>query len=105
MQADISKLYGMIEKLKDKCCHSFDLADWKELTLGNCSGRHKSWIYYRRGIYFFFDTQEKRTDGSLRVVRVGTHAIKTGESKSTLWGRLKQHKGNNNSGGNHRGSR
>lgn len=40
----------------------------------------------------------------LRVVRVGTHALKTG-SKSTLWGRLSQHRGPaRDGGGNHRGS-
>ena len=39
-----------------------------------------------------------------RIVRVGTHALKPG-SRSTLLGRLSQHRGNANSGGgNHRGS-
>ncbi len=42
-------------------------------------------------------------DGS-RIVRVGTHALKTG-SKTKLWTRLKQHKGvTSTGGGNHRGS-
>lgn len=42
-------------------------------------------------------------DGS-RIVRVGTHALKTG-SKTKLWTRLKQHKGvTRTGGGNHRGS-
>ena len=39
-----------------------------------------------------------------RIVRVGTHALKTG-SKTKLWTRLKQHKGiTRTGGGNHRGS-
>lgn len=38
------------------------------------------------------------------MVRVGTHALKTGSS-TTLWHRLKQHRGTEiNNGGNHRGS-
>jgi hypothetical protein len=44
------------------------------------------------------------TGEGLRIVRVGTHALKLG-SKSTLWVRLSQHKGQEKSGGgNHRGS-
>jgi len=38
-----------------------------------------------------------------RIVRVGTHAVSSG-SKTTLWGRLRAHKGNNDGRGNHRGS-
>ena len=39
-----------------------------------------------------------------RIVRVGTHALKLG-ARSTLWGRLSQHRGKaDGSGGNHRGS-
>ena len=39
-----------------------------------------------------------------RIVRVGTHALKTGSS-TILWKRLSQHKGQKKSGGgNHRGS-
>lgn len=61
----------------------------------------------RRGVYFFFEPGELRADGSgLRVVRVGTHGLRP--SKSTLWGRLAQHKGTMGGrragGGNHRGS-
>ena len=59
-----------------------------------------------RGLYFFFEPGETRSGSGagLRVVRIGTHALKAG-SKSTLWGRLSQHRGTaRNSGGNHRGS-
>lgn len=55
-----------------------------------------------RGVYFFFEDGETRDDGRPRVVRVGTHALSAG-SKSTLRGRLAQHRGSAR-GGNHRGS-
>ncbi len=56
---------------------------------------------------FFFEDGEGREDGvTPRVVRVGTHALRP--SRSSLWGRLSQHKGNAGGsmpgGGNHRGS-
>ena len=61
-----------------------------------------------RGVYFFFEDREVREDGtSPRVVRVGTHAL-TETSRTTLWQRLAQHRGNvagtSPGGGNHRGS-
>ena len=47
---------------------------------------------------------ELRTGSSVpRVVRVGTHGLKKG-STSTLWGRLRAHRGTSTGGGNHRGS-
>ncbi|MCC6147512.1 MAG: hypothetical protein IT308_08095 [Anaerolineaceae bacterium] len=70
-------------------------------TLENCDGR-MNWP--QRGIYFFFETGENRDQSSvgLRVVRVGTHALRE-HSNTTLWHRLKQHKGNDKGGGgNHR---
>ena len=72
--------------------------------LSNCDGQ-MNWP--TRGIYFFFEKGEIRNNGDMRVVRVGTHALKTG-SKTTLWNRLRQHRGNiggvHPGGGNHRGS-
>lgn len=59
-----------------------------------------------RGVYFFFEHGEQRSDTGVgpRVVRVGTHALKDG-SGTELWTRLSQHKGQaNTGGGNHRGS-
>jgi hypothetical protein len=58
-----------------------------------------------RGVYFFREPGEYRRiqPNFLRVVRVGTHAVST-NSKSTLWGRLRTHRGGQNGGGNHRGS-
>ena len=69
-------------------------------TLGSCTGRD-GWP--KRGVYFFFEPGEIRSDGSLRVVRVGTHGLTAG-TKSTLWGRLSQHRGQATGKGNHRGS-
>jgi hypothetical protein len=60
-----------------------------------------------QGVYFFYEDGENRADGSGRVVRVGTHAL-TETSKATLWGRLRQHRGQLNGrdpgGGRHRAS-
>ncbi len=70
--------------------------------LCECSGR-LGWP--ARGVYFLFEPGEMcQSDRELpRIVRVGTHAVSTG-SKSSLWGRLRAHRGNNSGGGNHRGS-
>jgi hypothetical protein len=71
--------------------------------LANCSGR-MAWP--TRGVYFFRESGEDRTDTGRgpRIVRVGTHALRTG-ARTKLWTRLSQHKGQSASGGgNHRGS-
>ncbi len=59
----------------------------------------------RRGVYFFFEAGEVRRSNSdnLRVVRVGTHAVSNG-SRSTLWERLRAHRGRSQGSGNHRAS-
>jgi hypothetical protein len=92
---DLRRFYAILtlleHKLGGKC------------LLATCDGRMK---WPQRGVYFFFEPGEMRSHSGegLRVVRVGTHALKEG-SRATLWGRLKQHQGNlNNQGGNHRGS-
>ena len=92
----------------DDLVHFYGLLDHLRLRVGakqlvECSGR-MAWP--RRGVYFFFEHGEYRqeTGDGPRVVRVGTHALKDG-SKSTLWGRLSQHRGKASTGyGNHRGS-
>lgn len=62
------------------------------------------WNGPRRGVYFFFEPGEIRGVGTgLRVVRVGTHAVSAG-SGTTLWDRLRTHRGAMEGGGNHRGS-
>lgn len=71
--------------------------------LSDCTGR-LTWP--KRGIYFFKESGECRqeTGTGPRVVRVGTHALKAGSS-STLWSRLRQHRGAaGTGGGNQRGS-
>lgn len=58
-----------------------------------------------RGVYFFFEDGEVRAGSGSgpRVVRVGTHGLGAG-SVSTLWSRLRQHRGAAGGGGNQRGS-
>ena len=71
--------------------------------MAECTGRS---LWPKRGVYFFMEPAEMRTDSGSdpRVVRVGTHALKHG-SGNTLWQRLSQHKGKLRcGGGNHRGS-
>ena len=72
-------------------------------VLSECTGRMP---WPKRGVYFFMEPGEVRTGSGkgARVVRVGTHALKPG-AKSTLWKRLRQHRGAaTGGGGNHRGS-
>lgn len=94
----IQQYYELLEQIETKV--------GGKRTLANCDG-YMSWP--ERGVYFFFEPGEERsTSGSgLRCVRVGTHALKT-DSKSTLWIRLRQHRGKvsgrNPESGNHRGS-
>jgi hypothetical protein len=70
--------------------------------LASCSGRME---WPTRGVYFFRETGEVRTDTGKgpRIVRVGTHALKDG-SGTKLWTRLSQHRGQSDGRGNHRGS-
>lgn len=71
--------------------------------LRDCHGRMP---WPSRGIYFFFEAGEVRSDSGSgqRIVRVGTHALTT-KSRTSLWARLSQHRGVVKSGaGNHRGS-
>lgn len=71
--------------------------------LSRCSGR-MDWPV--RGVYFFQENDEARTDTGTghRIVRIGTHALKDG-ARTTIWNRLSGHKGPTKSGGgNHRGS-
>ena len=91
----LDRFYGLLGDLEGKIGGS--------RRLGDCHGR-MGWP--KRGVYFFFEPGESRfaKDFFPRVVRVGTHALKA-NSGSTLWGRLRQHKGTTNpGGGNHRGS-
>lgn len=92
---DLVHFYSLLDRLEHKVGGAMQLSE--------CSGR-MTWP--RRGVYFFFEEGERRQDSGEgpRVVRVGTHALTDG-SKSTLWGRLSQHRGpTSKENGNHRGS-
>jgi len=89
---DLKRFYSLLD--------TFELRDGGRRMLSNCSGR-MGWP--KRGVYFFYERGEDRTDTGigLRIVRVGT----TTGVKSTLWKRLRGHKGTEKTGGgNHRGS-
>ena len=93
--ADTHQFYGLLGRIAERTggCR----------TLATCDGR-MTWP--RRGVYFFFEDGEYRSEpmSDLRVVRVGTHALKPA-SGTSLWQRLSQHRGSSLSGaGNHRGS-
>ena len=93
-RTDLDRLYELLYRLGSK------LGDRR--VLSQCDGR-MNWP--KRGVYFFFESDELRAiDARPRIVRVGTHALKAG-ARSTLWGRLAQHRGTQQLvGGNHRGS-
>ena len=93
--ADTIRFYGLLDRLRDRVDGTRTLAD--------C---HSNMNWPERGIYFFFEHGESRTGSGSgpRVVRIGTHAL-IDRAKSTLWGRLYQHRGAASTGeGNHRGS-
>lgn len=90
---EVIRFYDILEELERRLGGMRRLAD--------CRGRMQ---WPLRGVYFFFETGEPRstTRAGSRVVRVGTHGLKL-NSRSKLWTRLSQHRGNPK-GGNHRGS-
>ncbi len=95
---DAKRFYSILDDLECRI-------DGKRL-LKDCNGR-MGWP--RRGVYFFFEPGELRSvcGEGLRVVRVGTHALKT-NGQTTLWQRLSTHqgtiRGHNPGGGNNRAS-
>src|SRR5690349_10733824 len=92
---DLVRFYRILETLEGRI--------GGRRLLANCHGR-MDWP--ERGVYFFMEQGERRTNTGqgLRIVRVGTHAL-TPKSRTTLWNRLSQHRGQTKSGGgNHRGS-
>lgn len=93
--ADIQRFYALVQTIEERI--------GGRRLLAECSGR-MDWP--RRGVYFFFEPGETRSDSGqgMRVVRIGTHAVSKG-STTTLWHRLSQHRGRlSTGGGNHRGS-
>lgn len=96
MDSDLRRFYALMDELRER--------NHETRRLDECKGR-MNWP--QRGVYFFFEDGERCSDGTPRVVRVGTHALKA-NSRTTLWKRLRQHRGTdggrNPGGGNHRGS-
>ncbi len=98
----------MAERLADTI-RFYELLDRLAMRVGghrSLQSCHGGMDWPPRGVYFFYESGEARsgTGGGRRVVRVGTHGLTDG-SRSTLWGRLSQHRGSSRSGrGNHRGS-
>jgi hypothetical protein len=96
-RSELDDFYSILGELRER------VGGYRRLA--ECDGRIK---WPRCGVYYFFEDGELRDDGkSLRVIRVGTHAL-TATSRTSLWIRLAQHRGNekgrNAGGGNHRGS-
>lgn len=93
---DLDRFYRLLERLEDVVGGAQYLRD--------CTG-YMNWP--DRGVYFFFASDEARPDGGRRLSRIGTHAVSAG-SGTTLWNRLRTHRGINSGsfagGGNHRGS-
>jgi len=93
--ADTLRFYALLSRISE-CTGGYR-------QLATCDGRME---WPRRGVYFFFEPGEFRSDpGSvLRVVRIGTHALRLG-SLVSLWDRLRQHRGSVRPGaGDHRTS-
>jgi hypothetical protein len=82
-QEDLKLFYDALELLTKR------VGGTRTLGESSCSS---GWP--KHGAYFFFEDGEDRSDSGmgLRVVRVGTHAIKP-TSKTTLWDRLSNHRG------------
>lgn len=94
MHADVERFYALLAHLAALPLQGGRLADY--------TGRSP---WPARGVYFFREPGECRTARPKvpRVVRVGTHAV-SANAKSTLWGRLRTHRGGRTGGGNHRSS-
>jgi hypothetical protein len=92
-EADLDRFYSVIDRIR--------VQEGGFRFLRDSTGR-SGWP--TRGLYFFFEVGEHREGSqSMRVVRVGTHAL-TDTSQTKLWGRLSTHRGQANGRGNHRGS-
>jgi hypothetical protein len=92
--ADLERFYALLARLA--------AAPSQGRRLGVYGGRDP---WPRRGVYFFTEPGENRSceSATLRITRVGTHAITVG-ARTTLWSRLRSHRGGRNGAGNHRGS-
>jgi len=94
IMADQNRFFALIDRL-------FSIS-----SRNSCFSELESKEIPSRGLYFFIDPTERRrfpTIKNSRIVRIGTHAVSEG-SKSTLWQRLKAHRGTDDGGGSHRSS-
>ena len=91
---DLDRFYLLIERLNSGLNGGMKLKD--------ATGKIN---WPKKGVYFFFEEAEFRKTAPFesRVVRVGTHAVSEG-STSSLWNRLRTHRGGIDLSGNHRGS-
>jgi hypothetical protein len=91
---DLDRLYDMLSIA--------ELREQHMRVFGSCSGSAK---WPRRGLYIFYDPRHRRMfkPNAVKIIRIGTHAVSQG-SASSLWQRLKNHKGQQDGSGNHRGS-
>lgn len=93
---DIASFYSILDSLEE--------INHGKRVLAQCTGKDR---WPKRGVYFFFEPGEVRENAKPKVTRVGTHALPA-RSKTTLWKRLRQHrgttKGRHPGGGDHRGS-
>lgn len=91
---NLNHLYELIYELKD------GLGGFRKFNES-----HGKMNWPNRGIYLIFDDNECRIINAKfpRIIRVGTHAVTT-QSKSSLWQRLRSHRGMPGNGGNHRSS-
>lgn len=91
---DLERFYALFQKLEKSSRQGLPLYEYEN---GSC--------FPDRGVYFFCEQGEKKSSAPNidRIVRIGTHAISE-NSKTTLWDRIRAHKGARNGNGNHRGS-
>lgn len=87
----------------DNLVRFYEISARLEVKIGGArklSACHGAMDWPQRGVYFFMEEGENRTDTGQgkRIVRVGAHALEP-QHKTRLWNRLAQHKS-----GNHRGS-
>lgn len=93
-QSYLNRFYDLIRTLQAE-------EGYGRRQLGDSTGR-MAWP--SQGLYFFFEAGQSRVGfDEPRVVRVGTHAVGQG-AKSSLWSRLRTHKGITTAGGSHRSS-
>ena len=90
----LDEFYALLRKVENGC--------GGKRVVRECTGQLE---WPEMGVYFFFEPNEFRTSDVAqgRVTRVGTHTVSRG-SKTTLWNRLRTHRGGAAGSGNHRGS-